>query len=99
MKKMLTTLAFAAVLASGCVVRARVPDAYVAVPPPAPRVEVYGTAPGPDYFWIGGHYYWTGNAYAWRNGYWEHHRPGHVYVPGYWERHPHGHVWIEGHWR
>ncbi|MFT3836094.1 MAG: hypothetical protein QM723_03740 [Myxococcaceae bacterium] len=97
--QLLTMLTFAALVSSGCYVRARVPDAYVETAPPAPRVEVYGTAPGPDYFWIGGHYQWSGGQYAWRQGYWEHRRPGHAYVPGYWQRGPRGHVWVEGRWR
>ncbi len=95
-------LAIAALLLGGCVVRVPGPPVgvvYAPVPPPAPRTEIIGVAPGPEYFWVGGHYYWSGGVYAWRPGYWERHRPGHVWVPGYWDRHPHGHYWVEGHWR
>jgi hypothetical protein len=87
---------------SACVVRVREPGAYeyVQVAPPAPQVEVMGVAPGPNHFWVAGHWYWAGGRYAWRPGYWEARRPGHEWVMGHWDHRPgHGHYWVEGRWR
>jgi len=55
---------------------------YYMPPPPAPRVGVYGYAPGPGYVWIDG--FWD-----WRDRY--------VWVPGYWARPPRAHArWVAG---
>jgi hypothetical protein len=57
----------------------------VRVGPPAPIVETRGTAPGPEFVWIGGYHRWDGARYVW--------------VPGRWDRRPHAHaVWVAHHW-
>lgn len=59
---------------------------YVAVAPPAPRVEVVGVAPGPGYFWIDGYWGWRGNRHYWNDGHWEQRRPGYRWQPHSWQR-------------
>ena len=58
---------------------------YYAYGPPPPRVEYYGSAPGPGFVWIDG--YWNRGAGGW------------VWVGGQWSRppRPHGH-WVRGHY-
>src|SRR5437764_4893686 len=56
---------------------------YVDEPPPEPRVEVVGVAPGPDYFWVDGYWYAHGRNFDWHPGHWERRRgPHEEYVPG-----------------
>jgi hypothetical protein len=69
--------------------------------PPAPRVEVIGTAPGPDYFWIAGHWNWEGGRWVWLNGRYDrhpHYHPGASWEQGRWERRGGNSVWVEGRW-
>jgi len=69
--------------------------------PPAPRVEVEGSAPSTAHVWIQG--YWTheDNRWVWAPGHWEL-RPGAnaVWVPGHWDKDPTGKgwIWTAGHW-
>lgn len=52
------------------------PQASVATsPPPAPLVEPVVVAPGPDYYWIPGVWFWLDDRWTWRRGYW--HEPYH----------------------
>jgi hypothetical protein len=80
-------LGLAAALA-GCVV-APAPGyygggGYVAVAPPAVRVEYYGAAPYPGYFWMGGFWGWGPRGYVWTPGHWAAPRPGYRWVPNHW---------------
>ena len=74
---------------------------YVDEPAPALRSEVIvGTAPGPDYIWVGG--YWTRHhsSWYWVGGRWAHRpRAGAEWVTGHWDHRPQGYVWVSGHWR
>jgi WXXGXW repeat (2 copies) len=72
---------------------------YVAVAPPAPRVEVVGVAPGPGYFWVGGHWGWYGGRHVWRDGYWEQRRPGYRWEPQRWDRDNDGYRDKPGRWQ
>ncbi len=58
---------------------------YVAVAPPPPRIEYYGTPPYPGYFWIGGYWRWGPGRYVWAPGHWAAPRPGYRWVPPHWE--------------
>ena len=86
----------------GCVV-APAPyygGAAVTLAPPAPRVEYYGAAPYPGYFWIGGYWNWGGGRYVWVPGRWA--RPPYPrarWAPGHWGHDRHGYYWIDGRWR
>ncbi|MBV8881986.1 MAG: YXWGXW repeat-containing protein [Planctomycetaceae bacterium] len=76
-------------------------DVYVreAVPPPRTQVIV-GTAPGPDYVWVGGYWSRYRNNWHWIDGRWAHRpRPNAVWVDGRWDHHPQGYRWNHGHWR
>lgn len=67
--------------------------------PPPDRVEIVGTAPGPGYVWIRGHYAWQGGDYAWISGRWE--APpsrGRHWHPGRWVHARNGWYWRQGHW-
>ena len=74
---------------------------YVEQEPPPPQFETVYAAPGPDFFWIGGHWRWD-NRWVWAGGHYERHphvHPGGGWEAGRWDR-DHGHyVWREGHWR
>lgn len=60
-------------------------QASVAVAPPAPRREVAGRRPHPNWVWVSG--YWN-----WVNG-------QHVWVPGFWAVPPRGSSsWDAAHW-
>lgn len=76
-----------------------VPGPIVYQAPPPPPAEVYGVAPAPGYFWIGGIWLWEGNRHVWHPGHWEAPRHGQVYVPHAWV--PTGRGWQlqGGHWR
>jgi len=69
--------------------------------PPAPINEVVPVAPGPEFFWIGGHWHWN-RGWVWVGGRFERHphfHPGASWDPGHWDRRANGWVWREGHWR
>lgn len=74
---------------------------YVRVGPPAPIVEVRGTAPSARHVWIPGFHRWDGNAHVWVPGRWEL-PPAHrkAWVAGHWVHdRRHGWYWVEGYWR
>jgi hypothetical protein len=69
--------------------------------PPAPIVEAVPFAPGPDYFWIGGHWHWN-HGWVWLRGRFDRHphfHPGGGWDAGRWDRRGGSWVWHEGHWR
>ena len=45
--------------------------------PPPPVTETVIPAPGPDYIWVTGAWFWLGNRWVWHRGYW--HRPMHLH--------------------
>ena len=68
--------------------------------PPAPQVEVQGTAPSPDYLWVPGYWDWNGHDYVWVSGKWTQlPAPQATWVPGHWEQTAGGWMWISGYWR
>lgn len=88
---------------AGCVVAVDPPHRYyvgepVAVAPPPPQVEVYGTAPGPGFVWLGGFWRWEGGRHEWVRGHWERGRPGERWVPHRWVHERDGWHLSEGHW-
>lgn len=97
MKRGVLAIPFLTLLLSvGCAVRAD----YVRVPPPPPRVEAYGVAPGPGYVWVGGNWAWRGGRYDWAPGRWARPPRRHAaWVPGSWVHRRGGYYWVEGHWR
>src|ERR1041385_2406635 len=61
------------------------PTATVTQAPPPPQVEYVPVAPGPDYYWVPGYWYWA--------------RPGWIWVGGRWTVRPwHGAIWVRGGW-
>lgn len=67
--------------------------------PPAPRVEVIGVAPGPEFVWIRGYYSWYDRSYLWVPGRWA--RPPYpraVWMPGRWSHGSRGWYFTEGRW-
>jgi len=67
--------------------------------PPLPRVESVPISPGPNYFWIGGHWKWEAGQYLWVPGYWEASRAGWYWIPAHWVRD--GPTWryASGYWQ
>ena len=85
---------------SGCAARTTYGAAYVRVPPPPARVEVYGVAPGPGFVWVNGYWAWRGGGYAWAPGYWARPpRPRARWVSGYWSYRHGGYRYRPGCWR
>ena len=86
---------------AGCAAHAGYYSGYVSVPPPPPRREVIGVAPGPGFLWIDGYYGWrSGGGYYWVPGRWERPpRPHAHWAPGRWEKTHHGYAWHDGRWR
>ena len=76
------------------------PNAVVAQAPPPAQVEVVPVAPGPDYYWVPGYWYWGGPGWIWVGGRWTI-RPWHgaIWVHGGWARGRGGWHWHGGHWR
>lgn len=72
----------------------------VAQAPPAPQAEVAPVAPGPDYYWVPGYWYWGRPGWIWIGGRWTV-RPWHgaIWVHGGWYRQRGGWGWHGGHWR
>lgn len=72
---------------------------YIGSPPPSPRYERRGYAPGPGYTWVGGYWAPNGRHYRWVPGRWD--QP--PYAGARWN-HPHyvhvkqGWQLQEGHW-
>src|ERR1700730_5340941 len=56
----------------------------VTIEPPAPQVEVYGTAPAPGYVWLGGYWNWVGGRHVWVGGHWSAPRAGYRWAPNRW---------------
>jgi hypothetical protein len=76
-------------------------ELYASEAPPAPIYEAVPAAPGPDFFWIGGHWNWNGR-WVWVHGYYNRHphfHPGGGWEAGRWERRDNRWVWHDGHWR
>jgi hypothetical protein len=90
----------AALALPGCVV-APAPGYYgarVMVAPPPLRAEVYGVAPYPGYFWIGGYWNWVGGRHVWVDGHWQAPRRGYSWVAHHWDRDGDGWRIGPGHW-
>ena len=83
---------------SSCVVADPYAGPYTDVPPPPPRVEVYGVAPAPGWIWMGGYWGWVGGRHEWVPGHWAEPRPGYRWVPHTWVHERGGWHMHEGHW-
>ncbi len=69
--------------------------------PPAPIMETVPVSPGPEYFWVAGHWHWNGGWVWVRGGYQRHphYHPGAYWEPGRWTLRAGTWVWHDGHWR
>jgi hypothetical protein len=104
-RKILSVIGLASVLIVGCESHRAARTVYVTPAgtvvteaPPAPRVETRGTAPNPDYAWVGGYWAYANSRWVWIPGHWERNRPGAVWVAGHWDRGLSGWAWTPGHW-
>ncbi len=67
--------------------------------PPADHPnDVPGVAPGPDYFYIAGHYVPDGDQVTWKPGFWAKVQPGWDWSPARWVRRPDGWDFRPGSW-
>ena len=76
-------------------------EVVAAEEPPAPIAEVVPVAPGPEFFWIGGHWHWN-RGWVWVGGHYDRHphfHPGAAWEAGHWDRRGNSWVWHDGHWR
>ncbi len=72
---------------------------YRAEGPPADRPEEeVGEAPGPDYFYVPGHYEPDGEGVVWKKGFWSKAQPGWAWVPAQWVHQAEGWNFQEGYW-
>lgn len=102
MKRRLTraTLAATVVFVAACASTPRGERVYVRDAPPAERVEVISTSPGPGYAWVAGHWNWDNRQYIWIPGRWMVPERGHrEWRKGHWAHDRHGWYWVEGGWR
>ena len=68
--------------------------------PPAPLVDAYVAAPGPDYIWVNGEWSWDGLRWVWVGGHWMYPPRVHaVWVGGYRWHDGYGWHYVGGHWR
>ncbi len=75
------------------------PVVVVREAPPQPYVERPSASPGPDYFWVEGHWDREHDHWIWRHGHWDR-RPRReaVWETGHWVPREGGYVWVEGRW-
>jgi hypothetical protein len=69
--------------------------------PPAAIIETVPVAPGPDYFWISGHWHWN-HGWVWLGGHYDrhpHYHEGAGWEAGHWDHRGGNYVWVEGRWR
>jgi len=81
---------------------ATAPESAVVVQqaPPAPLVDTYVAAPGPDYVWVNGEWSWDGIRWVWVGGHWMYPPHAHVvWVSGYRWHDAYGWHYERGHWR
>ena len=71
---------------------------YLSTPPPAFEVQATSAAPGDDYTWVPGCYYWRSDRWVPRHGYWLRQVDGWCWTPSYLLRTPRGYVFCGGHW-
>ena len=57
-----------------------------------------GVAPGPDAFFVPGHYSPSGNGVVWTPGFWARSRTGYEWLPARWVRRPDGWTFRNGSW-
>ncbi len=103
--KALCVGALGTLLGSGCAMHHRpvvvTPEGEVVVssPPPAPRHEVAGMAPGGSYQWVAGYWTYHDTRWVWIPGHWQHPpRTDTHWIPGHWDYTERGWVWTPGHW-
>jgi hypothetical protein len=85
----------------GCVVAPARPyygGGWVVAAPPVARVEYYGAAPYPGYFWMAGYWRWGGGGYAWAPGHWSAPRAGYRWMPRHWVQGRRGWRMAGGRW-
>jgi hypothetical protein len=87
----------------GTVARARAASgdqpAWRTTGPPATHPDdTPDLAPGPDYFFVSGHYVPEGDRLAWRRGFWARLQPGWDWVPARWVRRSEGWEFRRGYW-
>ena len=64
-------------------------------PPSRPINDDRGEAPGPDYRWVYGYWWWSDRRYIWVPGYWA---PRYIYIPGRWNYRSNVWFYIRGGW-
>jgi hypothetical protein len=67
-------------------------------PPASHPADTLAAAPGPDYFFIAGHYAPVGDRLKWKPGFWAPVQPGWDWTPARWVRRPTGWEFRAGHW-
>jgi hypothetical protein len=73
--------------------------AVAPAPPPSDYADApQYAAPGQDYVWAPGYWWWSGSGYVWVAGDWLRSRPGYVYVGPRWARSGYGWEFSVGGW-
>ena len=73
---------------------------YLPQPPQSIDTGPNMAAPGPNYFWIPGHWQWfdVQNRYLWQPGYWAAYQADWIWVPATYAWTPGGYVYVPGYW-
>ncbi len=82
-------------------IRSKSEPAWKTTGPPADHpAEVTPAAPGPDYFYVAGHYEpeSDGSRLVWKPGFWTREQPGWEWLPARWVRRPSGWGFRAGSW-
>ena len=89
-----------AVAPNRAAVAANRPAWRISGPPAEQPDDTPPPAPGPDFFYVPGHYSPTaaGDRLAWVPGFWSAVQPGWDWIPARWVRRPDGWDYREGHW-
>jgi hypothetical protein len=67
-------------------------------PPTVHPADTAAAPPGPDYFFVAGHYVPAGDQLRWRPGFWTRVQPGWDWIPSRWIQRPSGWEFRAGHW-
>jgi hypothetical protein len=95
-KKLLLIASIVCLMSTGCVYPART---VVVGPPPQAMAEVIPPSPGPDFYWVRGHWIYRYGRYDWVPGHYVRAYAGRAWVEGHYEVRGGTYVWVEGFWR
>jgi hypothetical protein len=67
-------------------------------PPASLEAGPSSPAPGDNYLWAPGNWFWQNGDYVWQPGYWYEANPNWVWVPNHYSYTPQGYCYVSGYW-